>query len=153
MQGFNRATDPASGSNAREIMFWSLYRAVDRLVATPDGLPGVIVVLRGAASTIVTAGVADLATKCTNTSGDEMRLASVPQARRWRGSALAGRFGSPLSQRHRWNVDTEHSTSLVAHHTRGLLNYIGRIPDFSERKAFRAALKAKVKNPPPPADS
>ena len=75
------AAGPASASTNCRPTFRDLDRAVDGLVGTVNGPPGVIVVVqRGSETATVTAGVADLATRQPPTTGDEMRLASVSKA-------------------------------------------------------------------------
>jgi D-alanyl-D-alanine carboxypeptidase len=147
------AAAPASASTRCKPTFCSLTRAVDRLVATPGGPPGVIVfVQRGSASTIVTAGVADLTTKQGITSSDEMRLASVSKA--YSGAAAlslvaSGRI-SLTDTIGKWLPSLPRAWSQIT--LRQLLNHTSRIPDFSKQKAFAEALKANLQNPPPPAN-
>jgi D-alanyl-D-alanine carboxypeptidase len=147
------AAQPATAGTNRGPTFFALNQAVHRFVGMPDGPPGIIVVVqRGSDSTAITAGVADLATKQTITSGDEMRLASVSKA--YSGAvALALVSSGRLSLSDtigKWLPSLPGAWSKIT--LRQLLNHTSRIPDFSKQKAFAEALLANLQNPPPPAD-
>jgi D-alanyl-D-alanine carboxypeptidase len=145
------AAAASSASTRCKLTFCSLTRAVNRLVATPNGPPGTIVIIqRGSASTIVTAGVADITTKQKITMSDEMRLASVSKA--YSGAAAltlvnSGRL-SLTDTIGKWLPSLPRAWSKIT--LRQLLNHTSRIPDFSKQKAFTDALKANLQNPPPP---
>ena len=131
----------------------NLTRAVHALVGTPDGPPGIIVVVqRGSQSTTVTSGVADLMTKQPITSTDEMRLASVAKA--YSGAAALALVSSgrlSLSDTiGKWLPGMPRKWQSIT--LRELLNHTSRIPDFSKQPAFIDALHENLQNPPPPAD-
>lgn len=148
-----RAAETASASTKCEPTSCSLSQAVHRLVDTPNGPPGIIVVVeRGSESTTITAGVADLATKLMITSSQEMRLASVSKA--YSGAAALSLVSSgrlSLSDTiGKWLPSLPRAWSKIT--LRQLLNHTSRIPDFSKQKSFADALVANLQNPPPPAD-
>jgi D-alanyl-D-alanine carboxypeptidase len=150
---FSGAAAPASAATSCKRTFCSLTGAVNRIVATPDGPPGVIVVVqRGSVSTTVTAGVADLTTTQTITRGDEMRLASVSKAYSGATALALVRSGrlSLTDTIGKWLPSLPRTWSTIT--LRQLLNHTSRIPDFSKQKAFTDALQANLQNPPPPAD-
>jgi len=148
-----RATETASASTECEPTSCALSQAVHRLVDTPNGPPGIVVVVeRGSQSTTITAGVAELATKLPITSSLEMRLASVSKA--YSGAAALSLVSSgrlSLSDTiGRWLPSLPQAWSEIT--LRQLLNHTSRIPDFSKQKSFADALQANLQNPPPPAD-
>jgi D-alanyl-D-alanine carboxypeptidase len=130
-----------------------LTRAVQQLVATPNGPPGVIVVVeRGSHSTTVTAGVADLTTHQPIATSDAMRLASVSKA--YNGAAAlalvsSGRLslGDTIGK---WLPGMPRKWQTIS--LRKLLNHTSRIPDFSQQPAFIEALRENLQHPPPPGD-
>jgi len=148
-----RAAETASASTKCEPTSCSLSQAVHRLVDTPNGPPGIVVVVeRGSESTTITAGVADLATKLTITSSHEMRLASVSKA--YNGAAALSLVSSGRLSLNdtigKWLPSLPLAWSEIT--LRQLLNHTSRIPDFSKQKSFADALQANLENPPPPAD-
>ena len=128
-----------------------LQRAADALVGSPEGPPGVIVVVqKGAATTVVTAGVADVVTRRAITVDDEMRLASVSKA--FNGAAALSLVSSgrlllddsigtwlPHLPRQWWGV----TLGELLRHTSG-------IPDFSQQPSFLDDLFGSLLDPPPP---
>jgi D-alanyl-D-alanine carboxypeptidase len=143
----------ASASSRCQPKFCALTQAVQALVTTPSGPPGVIVVVqRRSESTTLTAGVADLATGRPISSSDEMRLASVSKA--YSGAvalSLVSTGRLSLSDTiGRWLPALPRAWSKIS--LRQLLNHTSRIPDFSKQKAFTSALLANLQHPPPPAD-
>ncbi len=130
-----------------------LTDAVNTLVGTDGGPPGVIVVVRhGTSSTTVTAGVADLATGTPPDATDAMRMASVAKA--YSGAtalALVGQGRLSLDDTvGKWLPTLPATWSAIT--LRQLLDHTSRIPDFSKQKAFGQALTASLQQPPPPVD-
>jgi D-alanyl-D-alanine carboxypeptidase len=72
---------PAANAGVRPAGQESLLRAIDRLMAMPDGPPGLVVILqRGSRPVVVSAGVAKLGTSRPPTAAQHMRLASTSKA-------------------------------------------------------------------------
>jgi D-alanyl-D-alanine carboxypeptidase len=145
------ATSPTNSECHSDLC--GLTNAVHELVATPNGPPGIIVVVQhGSQSTTIAAGVADLTTKQPITGTDEMRLASVSKA--YSGAAAlalvsSGRLslGDTIGK---WLPGMPRKWRAIT--LRELLNHTSRIPDFSKQPAFLDALQENLQNPPPPAD-
>jgi D-alanyl-D-alanine carboxypeptidase len=133
--------------------FCALDRAVNALVSTPGGPPGMIVVVqKGSRTTTVSAGVADLTTKAPMSAGEEMRLASVSKA--YSGAAALALVSSGRLSLNdtigKWLPTMPKIWSAVT--LRQLLNHTSRIRDFSAEDAFIEELLKSPQNPPPPAD-
>jgi D-alanyl-D-alanine carboxypeptidase len=129
-----------------------LTDAVNGLVATDGGPPGIIVVVQhGTATRTVTAGVADLATGAPMEDTDAMRLASVAKA--FSGAAalaLVGQGRLSLDDTvGKWLPTLPSTWSGIT--LRQLLDHTSRIPDFSRQKAFAQALTSSLQQAPPPA--
>jgi D-alanyl-D-alanine carboxypeptidase len=143
---------PASATTSCLQRFCALEQAVRGLVGTPDGPPGIIVLVqRGSASTTVTAGVADLSSRRPITANDQMRLASVSKA--YNGAAalalVSARRLSLDDTIGKWLPSLPKAWWSIT--LRQLLNHTSRIPDFSRQQSFLDALVANLQNPPPPA--
>jgi D-alanyl-D-alanine carboxypeptidase len=138
----------AAGSGAQS----TLQSALDHLVATPEGPPGVIAVVQhGNGRTVIKAGTAETGKSSPLSAQDHIRVASVSKA--FNGAAALA-----LVARHTLSLDDTIGKRLpslpeawdavtlaeLLHHTSG-------IPDFSDCPPFRRALVASLLNPPPPA--
>jgi len=130
-----------------------LQNALDDLVTTPGGPPGVIVTLsRGSRLDVLTAGVADLAAGRRPGAGDAMRVASVAKAF---SAATALRLVSRgvLSLDDTvgtWRPDLPRKWESIT--LRQLLGHTSGIPDFSQEEDFGPDLVASLLVPPPPRD-
>ena len=125
--------------------------AAAELAATPDGPPGVIVVVqRRNDRRVIRAGVADLRTGARLRVDDHMRLASVAKA--FSGatalSLVARRVLSLEDTVGKWRPDLPREWANIT--LRQLLNHTSGIPDFSEEDAFIDALLASLLVAPPP---
>ncbi len=147
------AVAPAAHAGARADADASLDRALDAIVATKGGPPGIVaLVQRGDELALHTAGVADVATGAEIRSDDHVRIASVAKA--FSGAAaiatvaqgklaLDATIGATLpGQPAAW---ADITLAQLLHHTSG-------IPDFSKSKAFAQALTASLLVPVPPAE-
>ncbi|GAA4889106.1 serine hydrolase domain-containing protein [Streptomyces coeruleoprunus] len=119
----------------------ALHKRLERLVRTPGGPPGVIVVLqRGKERRVVRAGVAEVGTERRPRPDDHMRLASAAKM-------FTGAVSLQLVDRGRLRLDDTigeilphlptawHEVSL-----RHLLQHTSGLPDFSESPEFREIL-------------
>ncbi|HEY8217302.1 MAG TPA: serine hydrolase domain-containing protein [Acidimicrobiia bacterium] len=142
-----RERDPAGAADR------ALDRALDRFVDVQGGPPAVVAVVQrpGADATLHAAGIADLANDDPPTIDDHMRLASVAKA--FSGAAalsvvadgmlsLTDTLGARVSGLPAAWADV--TLAQLLQHTSGL-------PDFSDSKEFRDALRASLLTPPPPA--
>jgi len=130
-----------------------LQNALDDLVTTPGGPPGVIVTLgRGHRLDVLTAGVADLASGRRPEAGDAMRVASVAKAF---SAATALRLVSRGALSLDDTVGSRRADLPRAWKSvtlRQLLGHTSGIPDFSQEKDFGADLVASLLVPPLPRD-
>lgn len=128
-----------------------LVLALERLVRTPGGPPGVIVVIRrGNERTVYRAGFAELETDRQPRASEHLRIASLAKA--FSGAtALALVTDGALSLNdtigkllpdlpRKW-----HRVTL-----RQLLNHTSGLPDFGKSKAFAERVNAQPTNPPAP---
>jgi D-alanyl-D-alanine carboxypeptidase len=128
-----------------------LDRALERLVATRGGPPGVIaVVQRGLDREVHSFGVANVRTERPMKINDRMRIASTAKA-------FSGAVALSLVSKGKLSLDDtigEHLPELPeAWHEitlRQLLNHTSGLPDFSLSPAFQEALTANLTQPPPP---
>ncbi|HXM86687.1 MAG TPA: serine hydrolase domain-containing protein [Solirubrobacteraceae bacterium] len=129
----------------------ALQRAIARLVAKPDGPPGVaVVVQRGRRVAFHTAGVADVRRKQPIEPTDHMRLASVAKA--FSGavalSLVAERKLSLSDTVGKWLPSLPAAWSAVT--LRELLAHTSGIPDFSQTEDFGEALGKSLLLAPAP---
>ena len=142
---------PAVADSPRAPDRGELQHALDHLVTTPGGPPGVIVTLgRGHRLDVLTAGVADLATGRRPEVGDAMRVASVAKAFN-AATALS------LVSRGVLSLDDTVGTRLsglpsqwAAVTLRQLLGHTSGIPDFSQVPRFGTDLVGSLLVPPEP---
>jgi D-alanyl-D-alanine carboxypeptidase len=129
----------------------SLDEVLEALVADPNGPPGAVVVVeRGGAVEVYTAGVSDLATGTPVTVDDHMRMASVAKA--FSGAAALAlvaegtlTLDDTVGER---RPDLPASWASVT--LRQLLNHTSGIDDFSLEESFRRALVTSLTVPPLP---
>lgn len=131
----------------------ALDRALERFVAADGGPPGIaVVVQRGSAPELHTAGVADLATGAAIGIDDSMRLASVAKA--FSGAAalaLVGDADGTLNIDHTVGDLLPDLPQAWADVTLAqLLQHTSGIPDFSRSEEFQAAVTASLTVAPPP---
>jgi D-alanyl-D-alanine carboxypeptidase len=145
--------EAASAVTPCQPRFCALDRAVNALVGTPGGPPGMVVVVqKGSRTTTLTAGVADLTTNAPMSAGAEMRLASVSKT--YSGAAALALVSSGRLSLNdtigKWLPTMPKIWAPVT--LRQLLNHTSRIRDFSGEPAFIDELLESPQNPPPPAD-
>jgi D-alanyl-D-alanine carboxypeptidase len=130
-----------------------LQDALAELVRAPGGPPGAVVTLgRGSRLTVLTAGVADLATGRRPGAEDAMRLASVSKAFN-AATALALVSRGLLSLDDTVGTRTPYLPRQWAGVTlRQLLGHTSGIPDFTTAPRFAEALFTSLQDPPPPRD-
>lgn len=129
----------------------ALDRALNQFVTSPDGAPGVaVVVARGAAPQLHAAGTAIVGQTRPPTLTDSMRVASVAKA--FSGAvalslvkdkvlSLTDTVGQRLA-----SLPTAWQKVTLAQ----LLNHTSGIPDFSHAMSFQQALPSALLTPPPP---
>ena len=118
-----------------------LQRQLDGLVAADLGPPGAVVTLRrGSRTTVLTSGVADLATGRRPKATDHMRIASMAKA-------YSGAVAFHLVANGRLRLNSTIGDVLPglprawrAVTVRRMLNHTSGLPDYSESKGFRKAL-------------
>jgi D-alanyl-D-alanine carboxypeptidase len=138
---------PGSASAGADQADARLERALDRIVATPDGPPGVsAVVQRGKALRLHTAGRADLAAPGAIRLRQQMRIASVSKA--FTGAVMlrlvekgALELGSTLG---RLRSDLPASWGPIT--LRQLLYHTSGLPNYTASPAFGAYFGANLKN-------
>jgi D-alanyl-D-alanine carboxypeptidase len=116
----------------------SLQRQLDALMATEGGPPGAVVTLRrGSRTTILTAGVADVATGRRPRASDHMRIASV--AKTYNGAVILRlvargrlRLGSTIG-----DVLTRLPRAWRRVTVRRMLNHTSGLPDYTRSDGFR----------------
>jgi D-alanyl-D-alanine carboxypeptidase len=143
-------TDSARGKAGPDA---ALDRALQELIATRGGPPGVIaVVQRGDKRSVHTFGVARVDNDRRMKVDDRMRIASAAKA-------FSGAAALSLVSRGRLSLDDTIGDRLPelppAWHgvtLRQLLNHTSGIPDFSKARGFRDALLASLTKAPPPAE-
>lgn len=131
----------------------ALQRALDGLVAMPDGPPGAFALVNTAGRVRgLAAGTARTGTRDPIGSARRMRIASVSKA-------ITGATALALVGQGRLNLDQAIGDVLpalpAAWHPvtlREVLNHTGGIPDFSDSPAFARAVTARPGTPPPPQD-
>lgn len=141
--GFALAPAPADASPATERADAALERALDRVVRSRGGPPGVsALVQRGSRRTFRAAGVADLRTRRRIRATDHLRLASVSKA-------FSGAVVLALVQRGRLGLDDTIARRLPqlpaawgAATVGQALGHRAGLPDFSRSPEFLAALRA-----------
>jgi D-alanyl-D-alanine carboxypeptidase len=130
-----------------------LRSALADLVHAPGGPPGAVVTLgHGGRLTVLTAGVADVATGEEPRVRDAMRVASVAKA--YSGAtALALVSRGVLSLDERVGALLPDQPAAWRRVTlRQLLGHTSGIPDFSTSPRFQKAVLASLQDPPPPED-
>jgi D-alanyl-D-alanine carboxypeptidase len=131
----------------------ALDKAIERLVATHGGPPGIAVVVdRAGEVELHTGGVADTATHAPARLDDRMRIASVAKA-------FSGATALSVVARGRLSLDTtigERLPILPRAWWRvtlaQLLGHTSGIPDFSKSTGFADAFSASLEKAPPPVD-
>jgi D-alanyl-D-alanine carboxypeptidase len=129
----------------------ALDRALVRLVALPEGPPGVIaIVQRGDHIDVHTAGVGDVATGRRPRPGDHMRIASTAKA-------FSGAVALSLVSRGVLSLDDTIAERLPylperwgEVTLRHLLNHTSGVPDFTGSDRFVQAFLASLDSAPPP---
>ena len=130
-----------------------LQRALERLVSSEGGPPGIIVVVaRGKSIDVHTAGVANLESRKPIHIHEHMRLASVAKA--FSGAAAlslvtSGQLSLDDTIR-QWLPQLPQTWWPVT--LAQLLNHTSGIPDYTDEPAFLPALFASLQSPPSPRD-
>jgi D-alanyl-D-alanine carboxypeptidase len=147
------AVTAVGGGAATSAADRNLQRALDAIVARPDGPPGIaVVVQRGSAPAVLhTAGVADTSTGAKISGGDSMRLASVAKA--FSGAAALSLVGDgSLSLDDTVGAKLPDQPAAWADVTVAqLLQHTSGVPDFSQNQEFQQAVVASLDVAPPPA--
>lgn len=131
----------------------ALDNAIEKFVSRRGGPPGIaVVVQRGDAIQLHTAGVADVTTEAAPLIDDHVRLASVAKA--FSGAAaLAAVADGALSLDDTIGARLPDLPSTWSDITlRQLLGHTSGIPDFSKTEAFQDAVRESLLVPPPPVD-
>jgi D-alanyl-D-alanine carboxypeptidase len=147
--GFTLAGAGPADAGGAEQDDQQLQSALTELVHAPGGPPGAIVTLgHGDRLTVLTAGVADVATGQEPRAEDAMRVASVAKAFN-AATALALVSRNVLSLDDRVGTRVPGLPRAWAEVTlRQLLGHTSGIPDFSKAPRFEAALLVSLQNPP-----
>ena len=129
----------------------ALDRALNQFVTSPNGAPGIAVVVgRGATPQLHAAGTAVVGQARPPTLTDQMRLASVAKA--FSGavalSLVKDKVLSLTDTVSRWLPSLPRSWQQVT--LAQLLNHTSGVPDFSQAKSFQQALPTALLTPPPP---
>lgn len=128
-----------------------LQQALERFVASPNGPPAIVVVLRGDGRTrLLTAGTSEVGTATAPKIDDHIRVASVAKA--FTGATALSVVADGLldldSTIGEVRPDLPAAWSKVT--LAQLLQHTSGIPDFSGSGAFREALGASLLTAPPP---
>jgi D-alanyl-D-alanine carboxypeptidase len=129
-----------------------LDAALQAMVKRADGPPGIsVVVQRGAAPVLHTAGVADVTTKAPITLDDSMRMASVAKA--FSGAAAWSLIadGTLAADATVGKTLTDMPATWADVTVVQLLQHTSGIPDFSKSPGFQQAFQDSLLVAPPPA--
>jgi D-alanyl-D-alanine carboxypeptidase len=151
--GFVAAVPAAAATPKPAAADAALDKALDHLVAQKDGPPGIaVVVQRGTDPVLHSAGTSVVGSTTPIQMDDHLRLASVAKA-------FSGAVATSVVASGELTLDTTIGEKLPtlpkawADVTLGqLLHHTSGIPDFSQTKAFGAAVSASLLVPPPHAE-